>query len=234
MDVEQKTGSGGVSTELTREPSLASPPPSIQPPPDSLVEDKEQVSASLDRKCAPSQAPMTASTNYDQLFYGQLHELCKQRGYHQKDATAVFIAWVAARRMPPHPWTRLDSMDAVYEKNAEGSPREMDASMSVLGKRTRNRAESMDIGTAVGGNREKCHRSEALEIVLTADSEEEKGAYSIAESGTQSPSRSTSTPSYGMGGRRSISIGCGRMQQSAGPRVVVGRRRTACCISKAC
>ena len=92
VDVEQDAGSGGISTDLAREPSLALPrlipvpnPPSMQPPPVPSVGDEGPASASFERKCAPSQAPVTDTTNYEQLSYGQSHELCKQRGYHKKD-----------------------------------------------------------------------------------------------------------------------------------------------------
>ena len=79
-DMEQGNGSGGISTDETREPSMASrrliPAPdslplSIQPPPDPSAEGKETASASLGRKCAPSQAPATDTADYDQLSSGQ-------------------------------------------------------------------------------------------------------------------------------------------------------------------
>ena len=72
--VEPKNGSGGISTDVTLEPSMASPrlipapespPLSVQLPPESTVEDAEQPSASFDRNCAPSQAPVSDPTNHD-------------------------------------------------------------------------------------------------------------------------------------------------------------------------
>ena len=73
------TGGGGISTDLTRGPSVASPrlipaphspPVSKQLPPKLLVGEKGPLSSSFDRKCASSQAPVTDATNYVQLSYG--------------------------------------------------------------------------------------------------------------------------------------------------------------------
>ena len=90
-DVGQETGSGGIPTDLTKEPSMASPrsipapacPPfPVQLPPEPAAEDTGPVSSSFDRKCAPPEAPVTDTTSYDQLAYGQLHALCKKESYH--------------------------------------------------------------------------------------------------------------------------------------------------------
>ena len=65
--------------------------------------------------------------------------------------------------------TCLAAMNATERNNAGGSARDMDTSMSVLGKTNRTMGETMDAGTAVGGNSERCPRSEALGIALAAD-----------------------------------------------------------------
>ena len=153
--------------KLTREPSLASPrlipepvslPPSTLPPPASSVDDKDPLSASFGRKCAPFQAPVADTINYDQLSSGPSHELRKQRDYHKKDTRAVLR-------------TRLAATDALDTENAERRPQDMDTSTSVLGKRTIQMEETVDTGTTGGGNTEKRPRSEALEIALAVDLE---------------------------------------------------------------
>ena len=86
-DGERETGSGGVPTDVAREPSLASPrlipaassPPfSVQLPPDLSMGDMRAAPASFDRKCVPSQVPTTDVANYDQLSCVELHVPCKQ------------------------------------------------------------------------------------------------------------------------------------------------------------
>ena len=116
-DVERDAGSGGISTELVGESSMASPrwipapdspPLSTQLPPDSSAGDKGAASASFDCKRAPSQASKADTANYDLLPHGQLHELRNQRGYQKKETKAAI-------------WTRLAAMDAANNKNADGS-----------------------------------------------------------------------------------------------------------------
>ena len=77
-------------------------------------------SESFDCVCSPSQAPADDTANYDQLSFGQLHELGKQRGYHKEDTNAVHKI-------------RLGAMDAAAKKPAEGSSSDMETSMTVLG-----------------------------------------------------------------------------------------------------
>ena len=76
-DVGQETGSEGKSTDLIREHSMAaprlipvpaSPPFSVQLPPEPLVGARGPASSPFDGKCAPSQAPVTDTTSYDQLL----------------------------------------------------------------------------------------------------------------------------------------------------------------------
>ena len=52
------------------------PPPSIRPPPESASEGNGTASASSDRNCAPSRAPISDAATYDQLSYSQLHAPC--------------------------------------------------------------------------------------------------------------------------------------------------------------
>ena len=65
-DGEKPTESGGQPTEETDEPSMASPrlipvpdtpPRSAQPSPEAVLDDTGHTPDSLDRECAPSQAP---------------------------------------------------------------------------------------------------------------------------------------------------------------------------------
>ena len=69
---------------------------------------------------------------------------------------------------------QLAATDAENRENADGGSRDMDASTSVLGKRTRTMAETMDTGMAMGSNNGKRPRSEALEIASAADLEVEQ------------------------------------------------------------
>ena len=82
VDAGRETGSGGVSTDVAKETSMASPRPipapdspplSVRLPPEPAVEETGEASASSDCKCAPSQAPVSDIANYDQLPLGQLH-----------------------------------------------------------------------------------------------------------------------------------------------------------------
>ena len=84
--VERGPSSGDAPTDETREPSMASPrlipvpgssKLSVQLPPESGKRDAGKTSAPFGRNCAPSQAPIGDYAKYDQLPYGQLHELCK-------------------------------------------------------------------------------------------------------------------------------------------------------------
>ena len=166
VGVGQESGSGGGPTDETREPPMASPrlipvPDSphlsIQLPPDSVVEDTGKTSASFDRDCAPSQAPVSDNANYAQLPYDELHELWKQRGYHKRDTKVVLR-------------TRLEAMDAAAKRSAAGSSNDTDTPMTVLGKRPRATGGTMGMGTEVGGNNsEKRPRGAALEIALSVD-----------------------------------------------------------------
>ena len=63
------------------------------------------------------------------------------------------------------------SIEAANKENVDGSAIHMDSSMSVLGKRTRTGEETMNTGTALGGNFEERSRSGASEIALAADLE---------------------------------------------------------------
>ena len=83
-DVERESGSGGASTDVNRESSMAFPhlipapdfpPISLRLPPEPSVEDMEQPSASFDRRFAPFEAPVTEIASYDQLSYSQLREV---------------------------------------------------------------------------------------------------------------------------------------------------------------
>ena len=161
--------SGGVSTAVTREtpvvsprliPVPDSPHLSLQLPPEPEVDSTGKTSASFDPNCAPSQAPASGSAKYDQLSNGQLHELCRQRGYHKKDTKAVLR-------------TRLEAMDAAAKKTAEGSSNDMDSSMRTrfTGKRSRCTNGTMEMGTEVGGDNEKRPRNTDLAIALEVDME---------------------------------------------------------------
>ena len=109
---EMTTESGGQSSDTSAEPALASPrlipipespknseDPSFPP----ALEDSGQPSNSFDKQRAPSQALECVRGNYDNLSYYQIHNLCKDRGYHKKDAKAALK-------------TRLEAMDAVERR----------------------------------------------------------------------------------------------------------------------
>ena len=148
-------------------PAPDSPHISVPLPRDSSAQGEGPASASLDRKCAPAQAPATDIANYFQLSFGQSHELRRQRGC-EEDAKAVLR-------------TRLAAMDAAKKKRMGGRSRDMDTSMSVLGARPRTMVETMDEGSALGGNSENCPgqgfsggripwpRRGALEIAASVD-----------------------------------------------------------------
>ena len=119
-----------------------SPLHSAQTPAEPALGDAGKTSAFFGRNCILSQSTVRGNANYDQLSYGQLHELCKQRGYHKKDDKAV-------RR------TRLEAMAAAANKAKGGSSNDMDTSTSVLDKRARNLGDPTDIGTSVDGDTEK-------------------------------------------------------------------------------
>ena len=98
VDVAQEPGCSGGSDDVTREPSVASPrlipvldsqPMSVRLPLEPEVEDTGKTSISSDRNCAPSQAPVSGSANYDRLSCGQLRELRKQRGYYKEGTKAA-------------------------------------------------------------------------------------------------------------------------------------------------
>ena len=171
VDGERGTGSPRASTDPARETSLApprlipvpdSPPHSVQVPTYFSWGEGGMASASDDRNCAPSQVLEPDIANHDQLSFGQLHELCEQMGYREKDTKVVLR-------------TRLAAMDAADRNTTEGSSSDMNTSMSVLGKRTRTRGETMDTCAAAGGSVETRPRSDAPEIDLAADSEVVKG-----------------------------------------------------------
>ena len=81
---------------------------------------------------------------------------CKQRGNHQKDTKAALKA-------------QLEVMDAAAKKTTEGSPGDIDTSMTLLGKRPRTAEGAMGTGAGVAGNIEKRPRSAALDIALAVD-----------------------------------------------------------------
>ena len=112
-----------------------------------------KASASFNRNCAPPRAPVSGSADYGRLPYGQLHELCRRRGYHNEDTQAVLR-------------TRLEAMVAAAKKTAGGNSNEMDTLMTVLGKRTRTTDWAAEMGTEVGKNNEKRPCCEVLEIAL--------------------------------------------------------------------
>ena len=146
-DGEGPTESGGKSTEVPTEPSIASPrlipapnspTNSGQPDPPPPLEDTGNISASFGRKFAPSQAPERESANCDHLSHDQLHDLCKQRGFHEQDANVA-------------PKTRLEAMDAVARQPVKSNESDMDASSSVLGKRGRSKVEPLDADNPTSG-----------------------------------------------------------------------------------
>ena len=98
------------------------------------------------------------ATDHDQLPYGQLRNLCEQRGNHKKETKAALR-------------TRLVAMYATSEEPADGGSNKMETSKTVLGKRTRTMGDTMDTSTAVAGYTEKRPRSGALEIALAVDLE---------------------------------------------------------------
>ena len=106
------------------------------------MEDARKPSASFDRNGAPSRAPIGDNVNFDQLAYGQLNELCKQRGFHKKDAKAA-------------PEALLEAMGAAGKKTTGGSSNDMDTSMTALGKRSRNEEGAMETEPRVEGNIER-------------------------------------------------------------------------------
>ena len=131
------TESGGQSPDTSAEPPLASPRsipipespknsecPSFPP----VVEDHGQASNSFDQQCAPSQAPEGVRGNNGNLSYDQIHNLCKDRGYHKQDTKAALK-------------TRLEAMDAVDRRLNIQSENAMDTSSSVSGKRGRSMGE---------------------------------------------------------------------------------------------
>ena len=129
VDGEHETGSGGISTDLTRGPSMGpprlipvpqSPQLSAQLLPEPAVGKKEPASSSFDRNCASSQDPVADIANYDRLSYSQLREICRQRGYHKQDTEAALRP-------------RLVAMDAASKKTADGGSNDMDTSTTVLG-----------------------------------------------------------------------------------------------------
>ena len=164
VEAERPTGSGGISTDWTREPLMASPrlipaPDSplysAETPPEPALGDTGETSASFDCNCAPPQAPVCGNANCDQPSYGQLHRLCERRGYHWKDAEAVLR-------------TRLAAMDAADNKTKEGGSNDMDTSMYVFGKRTRTMEDFMGTGATADGDSEQRPRGGALEIFFSS------------------------------------------------------------------
>ena len=133
-----------------------SPPVSAKLPPGPSVGDKGPAPSSFDRNCASPQAPVTDITNYDQLSRGQLHELRRQRGRHKKGTEPVLRTCLAA-------------MDAASKKTADGVSGDIYKSTTVLGKRARIMGDTMDAGTAVGGNTGNRPRSDALGVALAVD-----------------------------------------------------------------
>ena len=128
IDGGRTTESGDQSMVETGEPSMVpprlipaphSPSLSAQLPPEPTLEDTGHTSESLDRKFVPSRFPVCGSANYDQMSYRQLHKICKQRGYHDKDAKAVHK-------------TRLVAMDAANRRTLESKECDMGTSSSVF------------------------------------------------------------------------------------------------------
>ena len=83
-DGEVPTESGGKSTDVAEEPSMASP--RLIPVPDSptnsggpalppIIGESGNTSVSFDQQCSPSQAPECASGNYAHLSYDQIRNL---------------------------------------------------------------------------------------------------------------------------------------------------------------
>ena len=98
VNVGQESGGGSIPTDETGDLPKVSPrlipvpdfpQHSVRMPPESRVKDAGKSSASFERNCAPSQAPIGDNVNYDRLSFGRLHELCIQRGYHKEDAKAA-------------------------------------------------------------------------------------------------------------------------------------------------
>ena len=122
-----------------------------------LQNDVNDPSASFDKKCAPSQAPIMEGSQYDHLTYDELHNLCKSRGYCKKDAKTALK-------------TRLEAMDTVARNSSQLQTDNMDTSYSVLGKRERPLSDShiaeMPTQLSVGER----SRGEALATTLVVDS----------------------------------------------------------------
>ena len=78
------------------------------------TEDPGQTSNSFDQQCAPSHALECVNGNYDNLSYDQIRNLCKDRGYHKKDAKAALK-------------TRLEAVDAVERQSINQKANEKDA-----------------------------------------------------------------------------------------------------------
>ena len=85
------------------------------------------------------------SGNYDNLSYDQIHNLCKDRGYHKKNAKVALK-------------TRLGAMDAVDRQLIKKKENEADTSPSVFSKRDRSMAEQSSLEQnqqRVGGKRSR-------------------------------------------------------------------------------
>ena len=73
-------------------------------------------------------------SQYDHLTYDELHNLCKSRGYCEKDAEAVLK-------------TRLEAMDTAERNSPQVQSGNMDTSFSALGERARSRSVSHKLET---------------------------------------------------------------------------------------
>ena len=142
VDVDEENGGGGISPDLARAPSMASP--RLIPVPDSpplsaqLPPNPEVLSSPSNRNCAPSHALGAGTTNHDQSSYGQFYELRKQRGYYKQDTKAALR-------------TRLAAMDAARKIPADGGSNDTDASTTVSGKKTGPMEDTMDTSMALAG-----------------------------------------------------------------------------------
>ena len=161
---EKPTESGGRSIEEAREPSMASPRfiPVLGSPyrsaeayPELALDGTGHTSESFGRLYAPSQLPRCESANNDHPSYDQLHELCRRRSYHKKNAKAA-------------PETRSVAMDAAGRRPLGGAENDMDKSSSVSGKRARTLEEPSTIETPVMGMNGKRPRGDALAAALAA------------------------------------------------------------------
>ena len=191
--MDEASGPSMASLRLIPVPGF--PQLSVHLPPESQAEAAGKAPASVDRYCAPSQAPIGDNVNYDRFSYGQLRELCERRGYRNEDTEAVFKI-------------RLEATDAAGKETMEGSSNGMDTLMTIFGKRSRNKEGAMEMESRVEGNVEKRASSAALDIALPDDLEVAKGHAQWWNPEREPRNGRTSIVGCRRCGCRSVYLGC--------------------------